>query len=148
MDRGPTIMLVGLSVPILFCCGGGYFLMSSTVDSKATSAKKFGDEVVREVTTTEPWQSKMLLAKASKQYKSLYSAEQIQNSLLNGPSQALGKFSNGKSRVRIESQKSKRPMFEYENTASFSRGRARIVMKLQMDDSSSWQVESFKIEPE
>ena len=151
MDSGPKTILIAFVLPLLVCCGGGYFLLSSIVDAKGSKAKEFGDLVVKRVTTKSGWDAGALHALGSPQYQKTYSVAEL-SKVTDGPALTLGTYESGSGTVKIssagDSKSGEGTLVTYENLAKFCKGKARVRIELAQAPSKSWWVTSFSIAPE
>ncbi|MES1227176.1 MAG: hypothetical protein ABUL72_00810 [Armatimonadota bacterium] len=151
MESGPKTILIALMVPVLLCCGGGYFLLSSAVDLKSRKAREFGDLVVQRVTTKKGWDAAALHSMGNAQYQKTYSVADVAKAT-DGPAQTLGTFVSGQGSVKIsaagDSKTGQGTTVEYQNRAKFTSGKAIVKIELAQNQDKSWAVTSFSIAPE
>ena len=151
MESGPKTMLIALMIPLILCCGGGYFLLSGAVDAKSKHAKEFGDRVVQRVTSKPGWDAVALRSFGNAQYQKQYSAKELGDTLIDGPAKTLGTFKSGTGRVKISSagdaKAGQGTVIEYENKAEFTQGKALVKVEMVQEPDKSWALTSFSIAP-
>lgn len=153
MESGPRTILIAFAVPIVLCCGGGYFLLSSAVDAKGKKAREFGDQVIQAVTTPEGWDPAALRAMGTEQYQKTNSVQELATTVTAEAARTLGTYVSGVSTVKISGAgdgKETGTQVDYENLVMFTRGKARLKLKLELSNEAkrSWAVSSFKVTPD
>ena len=152
MESGPRTILIAFAVPIVLCCGGGYFLLSSAVEGKGRKAREFGDQVVQAVTSAEGWDAAALRSMGTEQYQKTNSVSELSATVTSEAARTLGTYVSGVSSVKIIGTgdgKQTGTQVEYESRVKFTRGKARLKLQLELaaPGSSKWAVSSFNVTP-
>ncbi len=135
---------------MLACCGGSMMMLSPVtglIEKREREARDKGDTYARQV--LREWDAEQLVSLSTDEYKKSFSVEEFQKTL-DGNHKALGEFQSGRGSASIKDAKRLEEQHtvvaDYVNEATFSNGKAKIIMKLKWENKV-WAIQMFAIEP-